>query len=139
MSHWLGFLQRYFTPAMCEASCCSFLNDFFPQKKLVTTQSSTCWFGHLIWSLTHSLSSFPVLPGGECLPGFSSVPSPSQDLGNRGMWMEQAKGREQVGLSNFCFSSEPEGLLGNEVEPSLLESDFVSCLCLTDVKSDSKM
>jgi len=34
--------------------------------------------------------------------------------------MEQAKGREQFGFSNVCFSSEAEGLLGNEEEPSFL-------------------
>lgn len=55
------------------------------------------------------------------------------------LWMEQAKGREQFGFSNVCFSSEAEGLLGNEEEPSFLERDFVPCLCLTAVKSDSQV
>lgn len=40
------------------------------------------------------------------------------------LWMEQAKGREQFGFSNVCFS-EAKGLLGNEAELSFLESDFV--------------
>lgn len=55
------------------------------------------------------------------------------------LWMEQAKGREQFGFSNVCFSSEAKGLLGNEAGAQLLESDFVPCSGLTAVKSDSQV
>lgn len=48
--------------------------------------------------------------------------------------MEQAGCKEQVGISSSCFAPDPEVLLGNEVEPKLLESDCVSCTCLINFK-----
>ena len=98
VSHGLRFLSKYLTWAWCEASCCSFLNDFFPQKKTVTTQSSTCYFGSLMGSVTRSLSSFSVWQSGECPPGFSSVPSPIQDLGDCGTVDGAGQGQGAVWL-----------------------------------------